>query len=488
MIRGIVGLMLVSAAAAFSQAIVVVSPNGGGSFSAGQKVGVQWTGGPSITRVMIELSLDNGTTWSYIGSSAAGAGPFQWNVPYLKLGSERALIRVTADDVSNPPFDVSDGAFTIFPAAPDAYEPNNDMAHAWPVEMGDSVVKNAVATGNPASGDTSSCDADFYKVSLSAGTLVTLSAFVWHAADSGGDTGNLYPEITFYNPEGTQLAMGSPITYNVSRTGNYYVRIFPANAYSAIAWSRYGLSLRTITVLATQTSSISSDSVLQVTDSTYSVRVIADTTNLSINLTLASQVGGWLSTATLAAHEFLAVPGTDEKIAALSIKADSLLSKSIRSADIFIPYSVADLNGVPETSLVVLWLNDSASRWSPMAYTIDTVNKNIIVHTPHFSVYGVFVKSATRAFTAEKRATCYALHAAFARGTKRLAVSYAVPSRTDLEIRLYNLKGACVKFRSVAVSGASTVVVDCGDVRSGMYILTLRAAGYHVKRVVRMVR
>ena len=59
---------------------------------------------------MIELSADNGTTWTTIESSVANTGTYSWTVT-AQDSSDECLIRIS--DVGSSFNDVSDAAFTI---------------------------------------------------------------------------------------------------------------------------------------------------------------------------------------------------------------------------------------------------------------------------------------------------------------------------------------------------------------------------------------
>ena len=487
-------VLLTCAIAAFSQVIVVVSPNGGENYAPDQKVNIQWSADASISNVAIELSLDNGVSWSTIlYGYSPGSGARPWIVPYLKHGSTHALIRVTANNMNNPPSDVSDGVFTIQAAAPDAYEPNNDTAHAYSIALGDSVVKNALVMGDSMMSDTATNDIDFFRVNLAAGKLVTVTAFYWSPGDSGNDTGSgsgSVPFVGLYNSSGTMVAGNSSVlTYNVTQAGTYYIKV--SSYFSAGSWCKYGLSIKEITTLAKQTSKFDSSSVHKVTDSTYTLQISADTTNLTINLTLGSKTGGTLNTATLPANELLNSPSNEKKIKAILLVADSALSRSLKAADIIIPYNEADLNSMPETSLIVMWLNDSISQWSPISFTIDTIDNVITARITHFSIYCLFSKKPVTEVTApvpQKKA--FSMTGRFIRGEHGIAVNFTLPFPARTEMSLYNAKGICVKRQILPIKNTegSEVLIDCSDLGTGVYILSFHAGRYCVNRVMTLIK
>jgi len=94
--------------------VTVLSPNGGGSYNAGDMPSVTWTASdPSgISHVDIYMSDDSGASYRPVAKSEDNDGTFDWFVPN-RPGSQ-TLIRVTArDNAGNYGSDNSDGAFTI---------------------------------------------------------------------------------------------------------------------------------------------------------------------------------------------------------------------------------------------------------------------------------------------------------------------------------------------------------------------------------------
>ncbi len=90
--------------------ITVQTPNGGEVWVVGETEDITWTS-QNVNDVMIELSADNGTTWTTVESSVPNSGTFSWTVA-AQDSSDECLIRIS--DVSSTNFnDVSDGVFTI---------------------------------------------------------------------------------------------------------------------------------------------------------------------------------------------------------------------------------------------------------------------------------------------------------------------------------------------------------------------------------------
>jgi len=92
--------------------INVTSPNGGENWVIGSTQAITWSSISVTGRVKIELSRDDGATWTTIIASTANDGTRDWRVSGPATTSAR--IKVTSN--SNPAvFDISDANFTIAP-------------------------------------------------------------------------------------------------------------------------------------------------------------------------------------------------------------------------------------------------------------------------------------------------------------------------------------------------------------------------------------
>lgn len=91
--------------------ISVVSPNGGEIYQTGSSKSITWTSSLNITSFNIELSTDNGTSWSTVTSGLnTTSGGYTWSIS--NSPSAQALIRVS--DATNTSLkDVSDAVFSI---------------------------------------------------------------------------------------------------------------------------------------------------------------------------------------------------------------------------------------------------------------------------------------------------------------------------------------------------------------------------------------
>jgi len=90
---------------------VVLRPRPGERVQAGQLYTVRWKTieGAQAKRVLIEYSLNGGTTWSVAGDSN-NTGTFVWFIP--TANSDSCLVRIVG--VGNPKIDdTTDGTFSI---------------------------------------------------------------------------------------------------------------------------------------------------------------------------------------------------------------------------------------------------------------------------------------------------------------------------------------------------------------------------------------
>jgi hypothetical protein len=90
--------------------ISIQSPNGGEVWVVGETEDITWAS-VNVDDVMIELSIDNGATWSTIISSTPSNGTYSWTVA-SQDSSDECLIKIT-NVTNNSINDASDGTFTI---------------------------------------------------------------------------------------------------------------------------------------------------------------------------------------------------------------------------------------------------------------------------------------------------------------------------------------------------------------------------------------
>lgn len=87
--------------------ITVLYPNGGESFMSDSAVAITWLARDFTGDVTIDLSIDNGATWSAIDTAPAASGALNWTIPATPTAA--ALVRVTGGGTS----DQSDASFAI---------------------------------------------------------------------------------------------------------------------------------------------------------------------------------------------------------------------------------------------------------------------------------------------------------------------------------------------------------------------------------------
>jgi hypothetical protein len=92
--------------------IIVTSPNGGENLEAGSGYDITWDSS-GIDNVDIKYSIDNGVTWTPIGSAPGFWGIYDWVVP--ETPSETCLVQITSTDAGPDPgpADISDAVFSI---------------------------------------------------------------------------------------------------------------------------------------------------------------------------------------------------------------------------------------------------------------------------------------------------------------------------------------------------------------------------------------
>ena len=177
-------------------------------------------------------------------------------IPALKKRTDQALFKAARHVGYDELFDVSNGTFTIQAAPMDAYEPNNDLSSAYPVAVGDSVVKNA-STCKYADFDdlNDSLDYDYYKVNLTAGSLVEIRM-------GFPDTQDIYwisdINLLFETHGGISNVPGSKVrysrdifnmSYEITESGVYYIKVYPKFWSSVGSREEYGLSINSIPTL-----------------------------------------------------------------------------------------------------------------------------------------------------------------------------------------------------------------------------------------------
>ncbi|MCP5107313.1 MAG: hypothetical protein GY950_28255 [bacterium] len=95
--------------------IAVTAPNGGETIPAGTVYNIAWNASAEIENVIIEYSINSGTSWSIIAQGVSNTGNYSWTVP--DTPSDNCLVRISGTDTDDTASDVSDAGFSIVVAA-----------------------------------------------------------------------------------------------------------------------------------------------------------------------------------------------------------------------------------------------------------------------------------------------------------------------------------------------------------------------------------
>jgi hypothetical protein len=247
----------------------------------------------------------------------------------------------------------------------------------------------------------------------------------------------------------------------------------------------YGLTARGVSLLKTDrqnvgsyTTVVSADSLQ---DTTYRTNLTGTETGIGVTLNLTSMAQGSVTTSTLPTDVFVTEAGQGLQLKAISIQASGAIDTAIKSADITIPYNVDSLGGIPATSLVVLWLNDSTNRWTPVIFTLDTVRHVIIGHTTHFSIYGLFAQPSVPVTRTVGRplAAVTSLNVKVGPFSRTVIVAYQIASEGRVVVEVINVKGVrmAVPVNGRAGAGLHLLALDARSLPSGAYYFRMRTGG-----------
>ena len=103
-----VGVVYISLSLA--QSITITRPNGGESWTVGEKHPIHWDWTGNISSVKIEYSVDAGNNWMLVASSTQNDGDYLWTVP--NMVSSNCFLKIS--DANDPSiYDISDESFSI---------------------------------------------------------------------------------------------------------------------------------------------------------------------------------------------------------------------------------------------------------------------------------------------------------------------------------------------------------------------------------------
>lgn len=177
----------------------------------------------------------------------------------------------------------------------------------------------------------------------------------------------------------------------------------------------------------------------------------------------------------------------------VSLFSQNRESDAVPYADITIPYGTSDLNGYPEKALAAVSQDKSSNdRWDPVPSTVDSVRHQIVVHltSVRFKLIQVYVKSdSVLAAGRTKTPTVLGIRANFSGQKQCMAVHFSLPAAETAELRLYDLKGKCLRKNSFAANaGSSTLQWNLGGIANGKYIACMSAGRYHEKQSVLIMK
>jgi hypothetical protein len=221
-------------------------------------------------------------------------------------------------------------------------------------------------------------------------------------------------------------------------------------------------------------------------DTAYTVEVNGSNTDLTIILTLDSKAKGAITAGTLDPDIIFVTSDSLDQVKAISIDVPDEIDTLIKSAVIIIPYNEDSLGAIPETSLVVLWLNDSTNEWSPLEFTIDTVNNLIIGYTTHFSIFGILSPDNPNSVINEinliqKTPSLKVYRSPY---NKLVAIRYQLPSDGHVSLEVFNTKGKKIQqlINTYIKAGTYTLHWNANTIGSGIYYYKLTAGKYGIIR------
>gem|GEM_PF-318437 len=108
-----------------ASSLTLLSPNGSETIAGGTAFNIKWYTSGSIANVLIEYSINNGTSWSAVNPQNVGnTGNYNWLVP--AVASSQCLVRVK-NAANFAVFDVSNATFTIRESTLTLLSPNGSQ-------------------------------------------------------------------------------------------------------------------------------------------------------------------------------------------------------------------------------------------------------------------------------------------------------------------------------------------------------------------------
>jgi hypothetical protein len=196
--------------------ITVTSPNGGESWDAGSTHDITWTSTGSVGNVKLEVTTDNGISWTVFDATALNDGVRPWVVP--NTPSSNCKIRISETD--GCPSDTSDSVFSIVPSTPPQIFLNRIQIYFGAATSGISTSSQSLFVDNSGGGTLNwsiTDDATWLNCSPSSGTnagSVTVSVDV-----TGLSAGTYTGTITVSDSTATNSPQTVAVTLNVYGSG-----------------------------------------------------------------------------------------------------------------------------------------------------------------------------------------------------------------------------------------------------------------------------
>jgi hypothetical protein len=332
----------------------LISPNGGENFEAGQKVTVRYKGNSLGRGVSFSYSIDNRKTWIDSTSTFLGYDSTTWIVPALKKQNSQVEMKIEVQGMADKLFDISDNTFTIQAVPNDQYEPNNSMASAYSVSIGDSVVTNASTCRYLDSVMLYDYDYEYYKVYLKAGSLLRIP--IWNTdSERSWDE----PEYDVFDSSGLMepLPNNGPVqikNYIIENSGVYFIEVYAKHAGIGDL-VKYGMSIKPVTILASSNSILDTNAMTQTlaySDYAYKSRVTFDKTSLTIDFLVRNKIPSIISKMELNPEDFDSLPGEIVKVKAFAIYPYSS-PWGLLGMTVSVPYNPSVLNGFSAKNIAV---------------------------------------------------------------------------------------------------------------------------------------
>ncbi|MFA5157430.1 MAG: hypothetical protein WC532_08645, partial [Candidatus Omnitrophota bacterium] len=92
--------------------LILTSPTGGQNWPVGSQQLISWSSA-AVTQINVSYSFNNGTNWTYLGTSASS--PYPWNISNSSQVSNNVLVRIADHENQNVTYSVSNATFAVVP-------------------------------------------------------------------------------------------------------------------------------------------------------------------------------------------------------------------------------------------------------------------------------------------------------------------------------------------------------------------------------------